>query len=223
MLPLRSDGFGRILPTPKVLRDRRLATPAHLPAPKKDGFTVTIRRVPDRVLARSTWEPGCPVGSEELRYVRASFWGFDHEAHTGELLVHRSAAWDLVGVFRHLYRARFPIEEMRVVAPEELDAPPTGDGNNTTAFVCRPTRGAESWSQHAYGLALDINPFHNPYVKSDLVLPELASAYTNRDWKRPGMIFEGGPVVTAFDRVGWGWGGRWGSFRDYMHFSATGR
>ena len=63
---------------------------------------------------------------------------------------------------------------------DELDAPPTGDGNNTGAFACRPTRGATSYSQHAYGLAIDVNPFQNPYVKGDLVLPELASSYLER-------------------------------------------
>jgi hypothetical protein len=222
-LPLRPDGFGKVRPTPKVLRDRRFATIDALPAPASKRFKASVRAVPEAVRARSTWSPRCPVGIDELRYVQVSLWGFDHDPHIGELLVHRSAARALVGVFRDLFRARFPIEEMRIVTAEELGAHPTGDGNNTTAFVCRPTRGAESWSQHAYGLAIDINPFHNPYAKGDLVLPELASAYTNRGWKRPGMIFEDGPVVTAFDRTGWGWGGRWESAVDYMHFSANGR
>jgi hypothetical protein len=223
VLPLRPDGFGRVRPTPTVLRNRRLPTIDQLPPPEMHRFTAAVANVPRAVAARSTWERDCPVALKELRYVRLSFWGFDRDVHTGELLVHRSVARDLVGVFRRLYRARFPIEEMRVVAPEELDAPPTGDGNNTTAFVCRPARGSESFSEHAYGLALDLNPFHNPYVKGDLVLPELASAYTNRDWRRPGMIFERSPAVAAFDGIGWGWGGRWNSLVDYMHFSVTGR
>jgi hypothetical protein len=222
VLPLRPDGFGQIRPTPKILRNRRLATIDLLPPPEDDGFISRARSVPDEVLSRSTWGPGCPVDVDELRYVRVSFWGFDRETLMGELLVHRSAARDLVSVFRHLYRERFPIEEMRVVRRAELDAPPTGDGNNTTAFVCRNKRGSQSFSEHAYGLAVDINPFHNPYVKDDVVLPELASAYKDRGWKRPGMILEGGPVVDAFDRIGWGWGGRWNSLVDYMHFSESG-
>ena len=85
------------------------------------------------------------------------------------------AADDLVGVFRDLYRARFAIEEMRITRKAELTAPPTGDGNNTGAFACRPTTGGTSYSQHASGLAVDVNPFQNPYTKGALVLPELAS------------------------------------------------
>lgn len=137
--------------------------------------------------------------------------------------MHATAADAVTTVFRHLYRERFPIEEMRVVSPPELDALPTGDGNNTTAFVCRPARGSTSWSQHAYGLAIDVNPFANPYVRGDVVLPELASAYTNRSWRRPGMHHPGGPAVRAFAAIGWQWGGNWSGLKDWMHFSANGR
>ena len=99
----------------------------------------------------------------------------------------------------------------------------SGDGNDTGSFNCRPVRGATTYSQHAYGLAVDVNPFQNPYLKGDLVLPELASAYKDRSWRRPGMILADGPVVRAFARIGWGWGGSWHSLRDLQHFSANGR
>jgi hypothetical protein len=55
------------------------------------------------------------------------------------------------------------------------------------------------------------------------VLPELASAYLDRDWQRAGMIHGGGIVTDAFDAIGWTWGGSWQNTTDYMHFSATGR
>jgi hypothetical protein len=222
VLPRRRDGFGQVQPTPRILRNRRLRTPDHLPDPNDARFRADISRVPDDVIARSTWSRDCPVGRGDLRYVTVTFWGFDERPHTGELLVHRSVARDMAGIFRRLHRERFPIEEMRVVRAEELDFPPTGDGNNTTAFVCRPSRGSTRWSQHAYGLAVDINPFHNPYVKADLVLPELASAYADRSRRRPGMVLPDGPVVEAFSAIGWRWGGHWTSLKDWMHFSADG-
>ena len=105
----------------------------------------------------------------------------------------------------------------------ELDAPPTGDGNNTSAFVCRPARLSTQWSEHAYGLAIDVNPFHNPYVRDDLVLPELALSYRNRAWERPGMIVAGDVVTQAFAKIDWGWGGDWTSAKDWMHFSRSDR
>ncbi len=222
LLPVRPDGLGEVQPTPEELVDRRFTSPDLLPPPPGNTFTATNTAVPEDVLARSTWSDGCPVGVDDLRYVTATFWGFDQRAHTGEVLVNARYADELVEVLEAMFEARFPIEEMRITRTDELDLPPTGDGNVTTAFVCRPAVGSSNWSQHAYGLAIDINPFHNPYVKRDLVIPELASAYVDRSEVRPGMILAGDVVTDAFAAIGWGWGGEWNSLVDTMHFSASG-
>ena len=224
-LPLRPDGFGQVLPTPPLLRDRRLPTTDVLPPPAGGRFASTVSAVSADVRRRmgQSWSPACPVALRDLRYLTLSFRGFDGKPHTGELVVHARAANDLVKVFRQLYEAGFPIEEMRLPTTADLDAAPTGDGNNTASYVCRPSRGQKSWSQHAYGLAVDINPFHNPFVKRDLVLPELASAYKDRRNLRPGMHRRGGAAVWAFAGIGWEWGGDWRSSKDYMHFSQNGR
>jgi len=158
-----------------------------------------------------------------LRYLTMSFWGFDGRAHTGEMIVNASVAEQVTSVFGTLFANRFPLEEMRVTTRPELDLHPTGDGNNTGAFVCRSGVNLTTWSAHAYGLAIDLNPFCNPYVKGNLVLPELASSYVDRQDVRPGMLFAGDPVVRAFAAVGWSWGGAWTSPVDTQHFTATGR
>lgn len=221
-LPLRPDGYGETQPTPPELDPRRFTLPDTAAPLPGTGFASEVGAVPPDVLARSTWEPGCPVAADELAYVRVAFWGFDDQRHTGELLVGAAVAEDLVSVFRTMYRARFPIEEMRITRRDELDAAPTGDGNTTGAFVCRPTTGSTTtFSQHAYGLAIDVNPFQNPYEKGDLVLPELASSYLDRDRQRPGMLTD--EVVAAFAGIGWEWGGDWQSLKDYQHFSQNGR
>jgi hypothetical protein len=226
-LEVTADGFGRAERTPRALRERRFTLPdigRQLPG---KGFAARVRTAPGSVISRSTWQPGCPVAAADLAWVRVAFWGFDDRRHTGELLVHASVARDVVSVFRSLYTHRFPLEEMRITRREALDAPPTGDGNNTAGFVCRPAVGQTGFSQHAYGLAVDLNPFQNPYVRGDgadrLVLPELASAYADRHWRRPGMVLTGSVAVAAFARVGWEWGGSWHSLQDHMHFSQTGR
>ena len=225
VLPLGPNGMGVAKPTPPILRNRRFATIDFLARPKTTKFFAEVGAVPPEVIERSTWRPKCPVTVEQLAYIRMPYWGFDRERHTGEMIVNASEAQDLVGVFRALYRARFPIEEMRVTTLEEQRAwnrAPTGDTNVTSSFECREATGGSDWSEHAYGLALDINPFHNPYLLGDIVGPELAGAYTNREWRRPGMIFEGDVVTRAFDSIGWQWGGRWNSLKDWMHFSLSG-
>ena len=224
ILPRTSDGFGEIRPTPRVMRVRRWNTTDTIVALPGTGFQALVTDpAPAQVIARSTWQLGCPVGKNDLAWLRMSYWGFDDTRHSGELLVNGSVAEDVVTVFRKLYAARFPIESMGISPREDLDAPPTGDGNVTGSFSCRPIRGGTGYSQHAYGLAVDLNPFQNPYHRGDLVLPELASAYLDRDWVRPGMITPDGPAFRAFASIGWGWGGSWSSLKDYQHFSLTGR
>jgi hypothetical protein len=223
-LPLRPDGFGQVLPTPAALQTRRLPTVDRLPPPPDGRFRSAVLPIGPAVRARmgATWEPGCPVALADLRYVIVSFRGFDGRPHTGELVVNRKVAAAVVSVFARLYQARFPIEEMRLVTTADLEAHPTGDGNNTAGFVCRPARNQTRWSAHAYGLAVDVDPFQNPYRRGDLVLPELASSYLDRTRVRPGMIRRGDAVTAAFAAIGWTWGGTWRSPTDLMHFSATG-
>jgi hypothetical protein len=95
--------------------------------------------------------------------------------------------------------------------------------DNTSAFNCRVVAGTTTWSQHAYGRAVDVNPVRNPYVRDGGVDPPGGAAYTDRSDVRPGMLVEAGAVVDAVDRIGWGWGGRWSSGRDLQHLSRTGR
>ncbi|MDG4825225.1 M15 family metallopeptidase [Asanoa sp. WMMD1127] len=222
VLPKRADGSVAAQPTPPELRDRSIVTVDDLPPPADGRFHSTVEAVPAAVLARSSWTTACPVASSDLRYLTVSFRGFDGLAHTGELLVNKRAADDLVSVFRQLFAADFPIERMRISSTTDLNAPPTGDGNTTEAFACRPVRGQKAWSQHAYGLAVDLNPFQNPYRKGQVVLPELASSYLDRAEKRPGMIEPREAAVRAFASIGWPWGGDYHALKDYMHFSASG-
>ena len=224
VLPRTADGYGEIRPTPKVLRKRRFTVPDTLAMLPGSGFkSVVTDPAPDSVIARSSWSKQCPVAAKDLSWVRLTVKGFDGSRHTGELLVNGSVDQQVVQVFRALWDADFPIEKMAITTDAEGTAPPTGDGNGTGSFNCRPTVGATVFSQHAYGLAVDVNPFQNPYVKGDLVLPELASSYLDRNNVRPGMITPDGPVVRAFAAIGWTWGGTWNSLKDYQHFSQNGR
>lgn len=223
VLPTTPDGVVVPQTTPIELTVRQFPTIDILPAPTGGVFESSIEPLAGEALQRSTWNEDCPVGTEDLRYVRLTFWGFDDRPHQGELIVNQAVVDDVIEVFRGLFAVRFPIEEMRIATSADVDAPPTGDGNNTTSFVCRAVVGGSRFSEHAYGLAIDINPFQNPYRKDAIVLPELAPSYLERTNLRPGMFVEGGPVVSAFDKIGWGWGGRWQSLDDYHHFALNNR
>jgi hypothetical protein len=172
----------------------------------------------------SSWHEGCPVPIEDLRLLTLDFWGFDGSVHSGELVVHRDVADDVVVVFRELFDARFPIRRMRLVDDYGGDDDRSMAANNTSAFNCRPVTGGSAWSGHSYGRAIDINPIQNPYVTGGgTVLPPAGGAYTDRSLQSKGMIHPGDVVLRAFSSVGWGWGGNWSDPTDYQHFSSTGR
>jgi D-alanyl-D-alanine carboxypeptidase len=174
-------------------------------------------------MAGVSWRPGCPVPLRDLRLVTLSHWGFDGRARTGRLIVHRDVAPEIVEVFRDLYAARFPIRRMVPVDAYGGSDFRSIEADNTSAFNCRYVDGTTRWSNHAYGTAIDVNPIENPYVSGGRTAHAASRSYISRAPHRPGMAFEGGSLVRAFDRIGWGWGGRWSSAKDYQHFSASGR
>jgi len=175
------------------------------------------------------WHRGCPVALWQLRVLTASYVGFDGQAHTGQLVVNRAAAAPLARVFRELYRLRFPIRHLDLASSYGPAAARPADGDVTSSFECRQAvpspcvggRGTGTWSEHAYGEAVDLNPLENPYVGCGQSRDPATRRYFNRSLHRPGMVTNA--VVRAFATIGWGWGGGWaGSTKDYMHFSATG-
>ena len=186
-------------------------------------FAHTVSPVTRAQLPHS-WHPGCPVPPSALRRVRLSYWGFDGRPHMGGLVVNRSGVRDVVIVFRRLYRARFPIRRMRLIDAYGGNDERSLAADNTSAFNCRYVvgPGPRRWSQHAYGLAIDVNPVENPYLEGGRVHPRAGRAYLDRRNVRPGMAVSGGVLVRAFSTVGWEWGGRWRGTPDYQHFSSTG-
>jgi len=147
-----------------------------------------------------------------------------HAVHQGELIVNQSAAKALTRAFGRLFAARYPIRQMRPADAFGGSDERSMLADNTSAFNCRRVRGTPAWSQHAYGLAVDINPFQNPEALSDgAVDPPAAAAWANRSRHSRAMIRHGDAVWRAFISAGWHWGGDWASPKDYQHFSANGR
>jgi hypothetical protein len=190
-----------------------------------EGSVTTIpAKARDRMKGVS-WHDGCPVGLGALRRVNVTYVDFDGDRKRGRLVVHRSEASEILEVFERLYAKRFPFRRIEPVERYDGDDHKSMDADNTSAFNCRVVNGTSTWSQHAYGKAIDINPRENPYVTSSgHVSPPAGAQYTDRDDVRKGMVVESGPVVRSMQRIaGWKWGGDWNGTKDYQHFSENGR
>ncbi len=200
-------------------------SPGQTGAARFRGVIETIDPATGAELRSTTWRPGCPVPISHLRLLTLSYLGFDGAVHEGPMIVNENVAEDVVRVFGRLFRARFPIKRIALARRYRPNHDRPTKNDVTAAFNCRPaTDNPGVWSQHAYGLAIDINPLQNPYVRSDgSVLRPAARPYRDRSLDESGMIHAGDIVVRAFARIGWGWGGNYTSIKDYQHFSSTGR
>jgi len=171
----------------------------------------------------ASWRPGCPVDPGDLRAVRFPHFRPDGTRTRGVLVVHRDVVGDVTALVRAAHGTRFPLTQARPVDDFGGDDDASMAADNTSAFNCRTVAGSTTWSQHAYGRAVDVNPVRNPYVRGDRVEPPGGRAWTDRANVRPGMLVEGSAVVVTADRLGWGWGGRWSSGADHQHLSRNGR
>jgi hypothetical protein len=190
-------------------------------SPSPPRFQGTISKV-SRAELRYSYRPGCPIGPAQLRRLDVSYWDFAGRRRIGSIVVRASAARDVISVFRKLYAVRFPIKRLRLVEAYKGSDDASMAADNTSGFNCRFVEGTRRWSQHAYGLAIDINPVENPYVHGGRVEPPAGRRYLDRSRVRPGMVVSGDVVFRAFAAIGWRWGGHWTSSKDYQHFSATG-
>ena len=114
-----------------------------------------------RMSGRS-YRDGCPVAVEDLRYLRVLHSDLSGRTLVGEMVANKSIADDLLKIFRELYDAGYPIERMRLIDDYDGDDEASMLANNTSCFNYRRKAHMSSVSRHAYGEAVDINPFYNP-------------------------------------------------------------
>lgn len=208
------------------------ATPTPSPEVQRTRFAGRIDPIPADVQAEmlgKTWEPGCPVPMEDLRLLRFNYLGFDDRIKRGRMVVHEDVASDVLAVFAELFDAGFAFKHIDLANRWRPNGPIDTTRSKTAAFNCRPALNPDltptgTWSEHSFGLAIDINPLQNPYVAADgTVLRPAAEAYLDRSQDLLGMIHPGDVVVRSFAAIGWEWGGDWSGKKDYMHFSLRGR
>lgn len=187
----------------------------------------TVNPISDEVFERmvgKTFKSNCTVPREELRYICVLHKNAEGETLTGEIVLHESIAEDIREIFYELYQAGYPIERMRLIDDYDANDRASMGDNNTSGFNFRLVEGTSNLSNHARGLALDVNPFYNPYVipSTGYVSPPGAEAYANPSAQHPYKMHEGDLLYTLFKEHGFRWGGDWNSPKDYQHFEKNG-
>lgn len=158
------------------------------------------------------------VDISQLSYLTITYYGFDDKPHIGEMIVNKSVDNEVLDIFKELFEKKYPIEKMRLIDEYNADDNLAMKDNNTSAFNYRVIEGSNVLSNHAKGLAIDINTLINPMVKNGQVSPKEGEKYIDRTINAKGMIKKGDACYEAFIKRGWTWGGDWNTLKDYQHF-----
>jgi hypothetical protein len=188
--------------------------------------TFTIDTISDAVFQRmegKSFKRDCTVKRSELRYLRLSHYDTEGKEHIGELVCNKMIASDLKEIFQELYKHHYPIQRMQLVDDYDADDEQSMRANNTSCFNFRRIAGSTKLSKHSQGLAIDINPLYNPYVKRQangtlIVQPANATCYADRRKAIPYKIERDDLCYRLFIKHGFKWGGVWTKQQDYQHF-----
>jgi hypothetical protein len=182
--------------------------------------------ISDTVFARmdgNSYKKECTIPIDDLRYVRVLYYGFDGQVRTGELVVNKTIAEDIMAIFRALYDAKYPIGKMVLVDEYGGDDNLSMLDNNTSSFNYRVVNNSTTLSKHAQGLAIDINPLYNPWIYTldgkTVIDPPAGEKYADRTLDIPYYIKHDDLCYKLFTEHGFTWGGDWESSKDYQHFS----
>jgi peptidoglycan LD-endopeptidase CwlK len=151
--------------------------------------------------------------------------GFDGQLHRGQIVVHEDATTDIHDFFALAEKLTFPISGVVPLAHPDY----TWDrdqtvlrANLTYGFNYRPVHGTGRLSDHSHGLAIDVNPMQNPYIRhGDKPLHWPSVVWSP---KAPGTLTATHPLVRLMESRGWTWSGHehvtpeGHTVIDYMHF-----
>lgn len=186
-------------------------------------FTTTD--IDDRTFRRiegKSFKKECTTPRTDLRYLKVLHYNQDGQIQLGEMICNQAITSDLLAIFRALYDAKYPIERMVLIDDYDASDNRSMLANNSSAFNFRFIAGTTKLSNHSRGMAVDINPLYNPYVRvsngQTQVDPAEAAPYVDRSQNFPFKIDNNDLACKLFKKHGFEWGGDWTTRKDYQHF-----
>lgn len=165
------------------------------------------------------------ISFDDLRFLSILYVNFEGDTKVGELICNKAIEQDILEIFSALYEEQYAFEKIRLVDEYGADDDLSCADNNTSCFNYRQVIGSTSLSKHALGLAIDINPFYNPYVTypdgAEHISPQGSEPYADRSNTNVHMIKKGDFCYELFISHGFTWGGNWKTLKDYQHFQKS--
>lgn len=169
-----------------------------------------------------SYKADCTLSLSELRHLHLLHWNLKGEETEGELICNKKIAGILLEIFKELYSAKYKIEKIRLVDEYDADDERSMADNNSSCFNFRFISHTTTVSKHGAGLAVDINPLYNPYIKKVNgrvnIEPANSAAYVDRSKNFPCKIDHDDLAYKLFTEKGFDWGGDWTGVKDYQHF-----
>ena len=217
-------------PTPTEIPATPTPSPSPTPVPEKNyDEEFYMSEITDEIFERikgKSYPEGATVSLDDLRWCHVVHYGFDGEIHEGEIIVNKAIAEDTLEIFKELFDIKYEIEKIRLIDEYDADDERSMEDNNSSSFCYRTIAETTVLSNHALGLAIDINTLYNPYVytRKDGTLflqPENAADYVDREKENPHFIKNGDECYNIFIAHGFTWGGDWNTKKDYQHFEKS--
>lgn len=151
----------------------------------------------------------------QLVLIDVEYYSTDELLHRGQLLVNKKIEADMKVLFEYIKETRFPIYSAIPVVRFGWSDARSMEANNTYVFCYRDI----SYSKHATGMAIDINPLFNP-LRWKPPFDERPNKPANGvyDVNVPGTLYPGHHLVEKFNALGYRWGHYFRRNYDSHHF-----
>ncbi|WP_298653860.1 M15 family metallopeptidase [uncultured Proteiniphilum sp.] len=150
---------------------------------------------------------------DQLELFEVFYLSVDGKIHQGQILSNRKIAEDIREIFRFMRESGFVVEKVVPVVRYGWNDSLSMDDNNSYSFCYRDI----TYSKHATGMAIDINPRFNPIRWKTENRPNQPQGAV-LDTTINGTLYPGHPVVEEFRKFGFRWGHSFTKFYDDHHF-----
>lgn len=151
----------------------------------------------------------------QLELINVRYYSTDGKIHDGQLLTNKKIANDIKELFTFMFQEQFPIAKAIPIVKYNWNDNLSMQDNNTYSFCYRNV----SYSKHAQGMAIDINPFFNPLRSKNDSFPRPNKPNSAKfDPSVPGTLYLTHPIVIKLNNIGFKWGHYFKKKYDDHHF-----